>query len=313
MSGPAACCRPPSGNVARKPKRRGRRSSARDSPVLAATLPAVKLTVTVITLNEADHIEFALTSVAWADEIIVIDSGSTDGTVDIAGRHATRVEVLDWPGYGAQKNRAADLASNDWILSLDADEHVPADLADEIRRVLEHPDAAGYRIPRVTWYLGRWIRSTDWYPDPQLRLYDRRAGRWSLRQVHESVELSQPPGLLRHEIQHYAYRDVSHHLATIDRYTTLAAKQWMADGRRTSALAAVVHPPLAFLRNYVLRGGFRDGAAGLLVSALNSYYVFLKLLKLWEYQQQLGPGPVAGHHPCVGPHRDKPSHARRDP
>jgi len=313
MSGPAASCRPPSGNVARKPKRRGRRSSARDSPVLAATLPAVKLTVTVITLNEADHIEFALTSVAWADEIIVIDSGSTDGTVDIARRLATRVEVLDWPGYGAQKNRAADLASNDWILSLDADEHVPADLADEIRGVLEHPDAAGYRIPRVTWYLGKWIRSTDWYPDPQLRLYDRRVGRWNLRPVHESVDLPQAPGRLTHELEHYAYRDVSHHLRTIDRYTTLAAERWAAEGRRTSALAAVVHPPLAFLRNYVLRGGLRDGAAGLLVSALNSYYVFLKLLKLWEYQQQLGPGPVAGHHPCVGAHRDKPSHARRDP
>src|SRR4249919_359017 len=127
----------------------GPAAPARGWPALAATLPAVKLTVTVITLNEADHIEFALSSVAWADEIIVIDSGSTDGTVDIARRHATRVEVLDWPGYGAQKNRAADLASNDWILSLDADEHVPADLADEIRRVLEQPEAAGYRIPRV--------------------------------------------------------------------------------------------------------------------------------------------------------------------
>ena len=260
----------------------------------------MKLTVTVITLNEADHIEFALSSVAWADEIIVIDSGSTDGTVDIARRHATRVEVLDWPGYGAQKNRAADLASNDWILSLDADEHVPAELADEIRTVLARPEATGYRIPRVTWYLGRWIRSTDWYPDPQLRLYDRRAGRWNLRHVHESVELSHAPGRLRHEIQHYAYRDVSHHLATIDRYTTLAAKQWMADGRRTSALAVVAHPPLAFLRNYVLRAGFRDGAAGLLVSALNSYYVFVKLLKLWELQLQSGPPPVPGNHPCAG-------------
>ena len=273
----------------------------------------MKLTVTVITLNEADHIEFALSSVAWADEIIVIDSGSTDGTVDIARRHATRVEVLDWPGYGAQKNRAADLASNDWILSLDADEHVPADLADEIRGVLEQPEAAGYRIPRVTWYLGRWIRSTDWYPDPQLRLYDRRVGRWSLRQVHESVEMPQQAGRLRHELEHYAYRNVSHHLATIDRYTTLAAEQWAAEGRRTTALAAIIHPPLAFLRNYVLRGGFRDGGAGLLVSALNSYYVFLKLVKLWERQQK-APQLVAkatleaGHPRHEQP--DRPTRAR---
>jgi glycosyltransferase involved in cell wall biosynthesis len=246
----------------------------------------VKLSVTVITLNEAAHIGAALASVAWADEIIVIDCGSSDGTADIARQQATRVEVRDWPGYGAQKNRAAELASHDWILSLDADERVTPELAQEIRGILQHPDAGGYRIPRVTWYLGRWIRSTDWYPDLQLRLYDRRAARWNLRQVHESVDLGARPGRLRHEIQHYAYRDVSHHLATIDRYTTLAANQWMADGRRTTALEAAVHPPLAFLRNYILRGGFRDGAAGLLVSLLNSYYVFLKFVKLWELQHR---------------------------
>jgi glycosyltransferase involved in cell wall biosynthesis len=246
----------------------------------------VKLTVTVITLNEASNIARALESVTWADEVVVVDSGSTDGTVDIARRHATRVEVLDWPGYGAQKNRAADLASNDWILSLDADECVTTELAAEIREVLKNPAEGGYRIPRVTWYLGRWIRSTDWYPDPQLRLYDRRTARWNLRNVHESVVPPQPPGRLTHEIQHYAYRDVSHHLATIDRYTTLAAEQWAAEGRRTTAWATVLHPAFAFLRNYVLRGGFRDGGAGLLVSVLNSYYVFVKQLKLWERQQQ---------------------------
>jgi glycosyltransferase involved in cell wall biosynthesis len=246
----------------------------------------VKLTVTVITLNEAAHIEAALESVAWADEIVVVDAGSSDATVDIARGRATRVEVRDWPGYGAQKNRAAELATHDWILSLDADERVTPGLAREIRAVLEHPQASGYRIPRVTYYLGRWLRSTDWYPDHQLRLYDRRSARWNLRQVHESVEMATHPGRLEHELQHHAYRDVSHHLATIDRYTTLAADQWMAEGRRTNALAAVGHPPLAFLRNYVLRGGFRDGAAGLLVSVLNSYYVFLKLLKLWELQRQ---------------------------
>jgi glycosyltransferase involved in cell wall biosynthesis len=244
----------------------------------------VKLTVTVITLNEAANIGAALASAAWADEIIVFDAGSTDGTVAIARQHATRVEVVEWPGYGAQKNRAADLASNDWILSLDADERITPELAAEIRQVLENPAAGGYRIPRVTWYLGRWIRSTDWYPDMQLRLYDRRVARWNLRPVHESVELRGAPGRLRNEIQHYAYRDVSHHLRTIDKSTTLAADQWAAEGRQTTAVAAAVHAKLAFLRNYVLRGGIRDGAAGLLVSVLNSYYVFLKHVKLWERQ-----------------------------
>jgi hypothetical protein len=254
----------------------------------------VKLTVTVITHNEAHNIAAALESVAWADEIIVIDSGSTDETVSIARRYATRVETRGWPGYGAQKNRAADLASNDWILSIDADERVSLDLAYEIRALMQAgPTRAGYRMPRVTWYLGRWLRSTDWYPDYQLRLYDRRAGRWSDRRVHESVELREPPGRLRHELQHCADRNVSHHLSTMDRYTTLAAEEWMTRGKRTTVLAPVVHAPMAFVRNYILRGGIRDGAAGLLVSALNSYYVFLKYVKLWELQRSARAGAAA--------------------
>jgi glycosyltransferase involved in cell wall biosynthesis len=250
----------------------------------------VKLTVTVITRNEAANIAAALDSVAWADDVVVLDSYSTDDTIAIARRHRARVEVCAWAGYGAQKNHAAELAAHDWILSLDADERVSPELASEIRDVLQHgPEYGGYRIPRVTYYLGRWIRSTDWYPDYQLRLYNRRMGRWRTPQVHESIELHGKAGTLRHEIHHYAYRDVAHHLATIDRYTTLAAEQWLTEGRRTSVVAAAVHPPLAFLRNYFLRGGVRDGAQGFLVSALNSYYVFLKLLKLWELQRRSSP------------------------
>ncbi len=254
----------------------------------------MKLTVTVITHNEAAHIDDALASVAWADEIIVVDSHSTDETVAIARRRATRVDVRDWPGYGAQKNYAAEAAANDWILSIDADERVTPDLADEIRAVLAGPAASGYRIPRVTYYLGRWIRSTDWYPDYQLRLYDRRAGRWNGRRVHESVDLTGMPGQLRHDLQHFAYRNISHHLATIDRYTTMAAEQWLAEGRRTTVVSALVHAKLAFLRNYVVRGGVRDGGPGFVVSVLNSYYVFLKFAKLWELQQRSSQIPDRG-------------------
>jgi glycosyltransferase involved in cell wall biosynthesis len=241
-----------------------------------------KLSVTIITKNEAANIAAALESVAWADEVVVVDSGSTDETVAIARRYTDRVFVREWPGYAAQKNHAASLARHDWILSLDADERVTPELARAIQDVLAtEPSAYGYRIPRVTWYLGRWIRSTDWYPDHQLRLYDRRHGNWPPRRVHESVRVDGSPGALGHELLHYAYRDLSHHLMTMDRYTTLAAQQMLEDGTRTSALALGLHPPLAFVRNYVLRAGFRDGVAGLIVSALNSYYVFLKLAKLW--------------------------------
>jgi glycosyltransferase involved in cell wall biosynthesis len=245
----------------------------------------VKLTVTVITHNEAANIGAALESVSWADEIIVVDSNSTDATVAIAKTRATRVEVREWAGYSAQKNLAADLASNDWILSLDADERVTPALAAEIQALMQRgPDAKGYRVSRVTWYLGRWLHSTDWYPDYQLRLYDRRCGRWNGRRVHESFELQATPGRLRHHLEHFAYRDVSDHVTSIDHYTTLQAEQWAEEGRRTNVLEIAVHPPIAFLRNYVLRLGFKDGAAGLLVSALNSYYVFMKLVKLWELQ-----------------------------
>ena len=261
----------------------------------------MKLTVTVITHNEAARIGAALDSVAWADERIVVDSGSTDETAAIARAHGARVEIRDWPGYGDQKNAAAALASHDWILSIDADERVTPELGAEIRALLAGgPSARGYRVPRVTRYLGRWIRGTDWYPDYQLRLYDRRAGRWNGRRVHESVELDGEPGLLRHDLQHLAYRDISDHLQTIDRYTTLAAEQWHAEGRRTTAIGAVVHAKLAFVRNYILRAGFRDGAPGLIVSVLNAYYVFLKCAKLWERQRDSrsvtrGSGSATGH------------------
>ena len=287
-------------------RRSRRRLGEHRARVLAATLARVKLTVTVITLNEAAHIEAALASVAWADEIIVVDSGSTDGTVENARRLATRVEVRDWPGYGAQKNRAGELASHDWILSLDADERVHAGAG---RRDPRHARAAAR--PRLSDSASDVVsRALD--PEHRLVSGSRSCGstiaaraRWNHAAGARAVELDGPPGRLRHELQHFAYRDVSHHLSTIDRYTTLAAEQWLADGRRTTALAAVVHPPLAFLRNYVLRRGFADGAAGLLVSALNSYYVFLKLVKLWERQQIAAVRPAhragASDAPAAGP------------
>ena len=248
------------------------------------------LSVTIITRNEASHIAAALESVAWADETIVVDAESTDDTVEIARRLAARVLVRPWTGYGDQKNFAAGLAKHNWILSIDADERVTPELAEEIQRtVSSSPAARGFTLSRVTFHLGRWIRSTDWYPDYQLRLYDRRHAQWNDRRVHESVLVDGEVGRLRGELQHFAYRDLSHHLATIDRYTTLAARQMQDQGRRVTVLDLLVHPPFAFLRNYVLRFGVRDGLPGLIVSLLNSYYVMLKFAKLWELQH--GPRP----------------------
>jgi (heptosyl)LPS beta-1,4-glucosyltransferase len=241
----------------------------------------------VITKNEADAIADALTSLAWADEIIVVDAESTDDTAAIARRFTERVYQRPWNGYVEQKNHAASLATHDWIFSLDADERVPEDLSAEMRALLRtDPDARGYRMPRVSFYLGRWMRTTDMYPDYQLRLYDKRHARWEGMHVHESVKVANGRiGYLKSELQHYPYRDLSEHLIRMDRYTTLAARQMFEKGKRATRLELLLHPPVAFARNYILKGGFRDGKPGLIISLVNSYYVMLKFAKLWELQR----------------------------
>ena len=248
-----------------------------------------KLSVTVVAKNEAADLGAALASVAWADEIVVVDSHSTDETVAVARQYTDRVVVHDWLGHIEQKNYAASLASHDWILSLDADERVTPELATELQALKagERPEAA-FRIPRLTWHLGRWIRTTDWYPDYQDRFYDRRRARWTGRYVHEALQADGSRGQLAGEIQHYAYRGIADHLETIDRYTTLAARQMQEDGRRAGLLQLAGHPPLAFLRNYIARGGIRDGVPGFIISSMNAYYVFLKFAKLWELDRVQG-------------------------
>ena len=242
-----------------------------------------KLSVVVITLDEASNITDALASVTWADEIVVVDCGSRDETVALARRHTDRVSHRDWTGYGDQKNHATGLATHDWVLSLDADERVSPELAAEIATLLgQEPAHRGYRLPRTTRYLGQWIRTTTWYPDRQLRLYDRRVASWSADPVHESVRVDGSVGRLLHELHHHAYRDLSSHVATIDRYTTLAATQLLDRERRSGPLDLLVRPPVAFLQNYLLRRGCLQGVPGLVVSLMNAYYVLLKHAKLWE-------------------------------
>jgi (heptosyl)LPS beta-1,4-glucosyltransferase len=261
-----------------------------------------KISVTVITRNEAANIEAALASVSWADEIVVVDAESTDATVALARRFTDRVIVRAWPGYVGQKNYAATLASHDWVLSLDADERVTPELAIEMRQAVAGPHHAAFRLRRVTWHLGRWIRSTDWYPDYQVRLYDRRACQWSGQLVHEALAVSGSTGDLRGELQHYPYHDIADHLETIDRYTTFAATQMYEQGRRAGILQLAGHPPLAFLRNYIVRGGLRDGTPGFVISAFNAYYVFLKFAKLWDLQRTAaGAGQVSPPSRAAGP------------
>ena len=222
-----------------------------------------KLSVTVITRNEAANILAALDSVSWADELIVVDSHSTDDTVGARRRQRTsRVFVREWPGYSAQKNFAAEQASHDWILSLDADERVTPALADEIRALLGgEPGARGYDVPASasTWAAG-FARPTG---TPTISCGCTTAGRrtWA-GDVHEGVRVSGAVGRLRAELQHFPYRDISHHLQTIDRYTTLAARRCRRGGRTVGVAGLAARPLGAFLRNYLARGGLRDGSVG---------------------------------------------------
>ena len=245
-----------------------------------------RVTVTIITKNEAAHIGAAIDSASWADEIIVVDSGSTDDTTAIAAARGVRVESRTWTGWVDQKNFAASLATYDWIFSLDADERITTGLANEIKGLLlQDPAKAAYKVPRVSFHLGRWIRTTDFYPDHQTRLYDRRAARWSGLYVHESVTVTGAVGRLSQELQHYSYDDLSDHLDRINAYSTLAARQMYERGRRARAHDLLLQAPAAFLRNYILRRGVLDGSVGLLLSMINAYSVFLKFAKLWELQR----------------------------
>jgi glycosyltransferase involved in cell wall biosynthesis len=259
------------------------------------------VTVTIITKDEADHITAAIDSARWADEVIVVDCGSQDDTVALARAAGARVEHREWTGWIDQKNFAAGLAAHDWIFSLDADERLTPKLAHEVRGMLvTEPPHRGYRVPRVTFHLGRWIRTTDFYPDFQTRLYDRRSARWQGRYVHESVAVEGPVGQLANELLHYSYRDLHDHLDRINHYTTLAAAQMHERGRRASAVDLLVQAPAAFLRNYVLRRGFLDGGVGLTLSLVNAYAVFVKFAKLWEIGRA-APGEAPREAPGEAP------------
>lgn len=248
----------------------------------------MKISATVITFNEEANIAAALESLSWADEIIVVDSESTDRTVEIARRFTDKVFVRPWPGYSAQKSFAAEQGSNDWVFNLDADERVSDRLAVEIERLKASASisASGFEIPRLTYYLGRWIRHSGWYPDYKLRLYNRTAGGWRGDYVHESVQVTGRVEKLAGEILHYTVRNSSDHHLRIDRYTTLAARERFERGKRANAISILLSPVAAFLRSYIFKRGFLDGTQGLAISIFAAHYVFLKNLKLWEMERE---------------------------
>ena len=252
------------------------------------TQPHPTLSAIVITRNEAHNLHDCLQSMqGLADEIIVVDSQSTDATVNIALQHGAKVsQPADWPGFGLQKNRALDLATCDWVLSIDADERVTPELAAEIKQVLQatHTDVA-YKLPRLSSYCGKFIHHSGWQPDYVLRLFKRGTARFSDDLVHERVVTQQPVHALQNHLLHYSYLSFSQVLQKVDAYSSASANHAYARGKRSSISGAVGHGAWAFFRTYVIRRGFLDGAHGLALAISNAETSYYKYLKMWQMQQ----------------------------
>ena len=251
----------------------------------------MQISATIITFNEESNIKAACESVAWADEIVVVDSNSADATREIAAASGARVIANAWPGFGAQKQFAVEQAKHEWIFSLDADERVSDELKRSIEELHKKPEAQladGYEIARRTYYQRRWIRGGGWYPDRQLRLFKKSHGHWKERHIHESVAMNAGSRVerLNGDLLHYTSPDAAHHHRMIgERYAPLAARQMFEEGRRTSMLGVASAGPAAFIRSLILKGGLRDGFAGFTIASFAAHHAFLKHLMLWEKQQ----------------------------
>ena len=224
----------------------------------------MKITATIITLNEERNIARAIESLRCCDEVLIVDSGSIDRTVELAQNLGVRVVEAGWRGYAAQKNWAAEQAKHDWILSLDADEALSEALEAEIWGLKKSgPRFDAYTMPRLARYLGRWILHSGWYPDRKIRLYDRRKAKWIGEFVHESVEVRGRLGHLDSNILHFTCDSLSEHLKVMDRYTTLAAEQIVANKDRVTWARLLCEPPWTFMNTYLVKAGFLDGVEGL--------------------------------------------------
>ena len=240
----------------------------------------MNVSATIIACNEQTNIARAIESLRCCDEVVVVDSGSSDRTVEIATKLGARVIETPWRGYAGQKNFAAEQAAHDWVLSIDADEALSEALEAEIWRIKKSgPEYDGYTMPRMAQYLGRWILHSGWYPDRKVRLYDRRKARWTGEFVHESVQVQGTVGHLQCNLLHYTFSSISEHLKNMDRYTTLAAEELVARGRRVRWDDLVLDPCWTFLRTYFVRAGFLDGIEGLTIAFMAAFYNFLKYAK----------------------------------
>ncbi|MCH7768298.1 MAG: glycosyltransferase family 2 protein [Nitrospinae bacterium] len=248
------------------------------------------LSVVIITRNEEANIHDCLASCAFADEIVVVDSFSTDRTVEICREHTGRVIQESWRGFGRQKNFAIEQAKGPWIFNLDADERITPALRAEIEAITaaDEPQPAGYYVARRNYFGDRWVRHCGWYPDYTLRLFRKGAGWFNERAVHEAVELTghARSERLQHPIEHYTYASIGDFMERLDRYTTLAAEEDFRAGRRGSLADLAFRPPFTFFKMYLLRKGFLEGSFGLTLSGLYAIYTYVKYAKLREMNQR---------------------------
>jgi glycosyltransferase involved in cell wall biosynthesis len=245
------------------------------------------LSVIVLTYNEERNIGECLSTVSWADEIIVVDSGSTDRTLEKAAGHATQIVTLPWEGYGSARNTALSRASGEWILWFDADERVTPELAEEIRALVaaNDPGVAGYAVARRAYFSGKWIRHCGWYPSRVVRLFRRSAGRFSETRVHEQLIINGRIKRCMNDLLHFTDPDLRHYFRKFNSYTSLAAEDMHAAGRRFRRTDVFIRPLYQFLKMYFVRLGFLDGMHGFVVCAASSAYVFAKYAKLWEMER----------------------------
>jgi len=250
--------------------------------------PSERISAVIITKNEEAAIGRCLESISWVDEIVVLDSGSTDETVGIARSKGAKVFTsAEWPGFGIQKNRALELATGDWILSIDADERVTPELAAEIRSMVTSSNPKpGYEMPRLSSYCGRYMRHSGWWPDYVTRLVQRGRGRFSPSLVHERMEVDGPVGRLKHTLMHDSFQTLEQVLDKVNRYSSLSAQQMAAAGRQGGVLTAIVHGLGAFIRTYVFKAGFLDGREGLMLAVSNAEGAYYKYVKLFLLNRQ---------------------------
>ena len=243
------------------------------------------LSVIVITLNEETALPKCLGSVSFANEIVVVDSGSKDATVAIAEQSGARVISQSWLGYGPQKQFAVEQARNDWVLCLDADEHLSETLQMSIQDVLQLPQYQAYQMPRCNRFMGRWLHHGEGYPDMSLRLFNRQYAQWGQQAVHECVETREPIGTLQGDLLHESEETREHYLQKQDRYTTLQAEQLYEQGKQAPWFKLLLNPVVRFVKFYFIRLGFLDGYAGfshIMIGCSNTYQKYAKLRKLWR-------------------------------